>query len=395
MRCISFLGPRKYEPTTYVYNSMKKQTRFIQEAIMEFFRPDEILLFSTRHAEEVNYGELAERIERVKLVRIPDGKKERELWEIFEIISSEVEQGERIVFDITHGFRSLPFISFLSIAYLREVKGVKIEKVLYCAFEAKKENETPIFDLTNFTKILDWMNAVRAFTRFANATELCRLMKEIHKSAYVENYEFKPRKISSWANKIEEFSLAVHLSRPKEALETATKIVQNFDEASKEIKVLIPPAAQILDRIRELNNFSGEWKLSWQSLERQLNLIRYQMNNGLLIQAVELAREWFVSYMILRLEYRISEWLKRDVRQTVELTISGLLKKRLGESYTPTELMDRLESFEDCDRMVEIWSELSQLRNDLAHCGMNPNPRNIRKISKDSEKLVRELFDLL
>ena len=118
------------------------------------------------------------------------------------------------------------------------------------------------------------------------------------------------------------------------------------------------------------------------------------MDNGLLIQAVELAREWFVNYLILRLNYRTSEWLRRDVRHTVELTITGLLRKRLGESYTPTGLMDRLESFEDCDEIVEIWNVLSQLRNDLAHCGMNPNPRSIRKIFEDSEELVEKLFEL-
>jgi len=59
------------------------------------------------------------------MVDIPDGKDEDELWKIFSIIVDEVQPGDEILFDITHGFRSLPFIAFLTVAYLKEVKGAK------------------------------------------------------------------------------------------------------------------------------------------------------------------------------------------------------------------------------------------------------------------------------
>jgi CRISPR-associated Csx2 family protein len=68
-------------------------------------------------------------------VDIPDGKSEEELWEIFEAISKAVQEGDEIVFDITHGFRSLPMIAMLTIAYLKQVKGVKVQHVVYGVYE--------------------------------------------------------------------------------------------------------------------------------------------------------------------------------------------------------------------------------------------------------------------
>ena len=59
-------------------------------------------------------------------VNIPTGENTDEIWEIFNIISSLIHEGESVTFDITHGLRSLPFLVFLFAAYLKTAKHVRI-----------------------------------------------------------------------------------------------------------------------------------------------------------------------------------------------------------------------------------------------------------------------------
>ena len=45
----------------------------------------------------------------VKEVPIPEGRSEEELWQIFDICVAQVAEGDQIILDVTHGFRSLPY----------------------------------------------------------------------------------------------------------------------------------------------------------------------------------------------------------------------------------------------------------------------------------------------
>jgi CRISPR-associated DxTHG motif protein len=49
---------------------------------------------------------------RVEWVDIPEGRSEQELWEIFDRVASAVDEGDTILLDITHAFRSIPMIVF-------------------------------------------------------------------------------------------------------------------------------------------------------------------------------------------------------------------------------------------------------------------------------------------
>jgi CRISPR-associated DxTHG motif protein len=63
---------------------------------------------------------------RVEWVDIPEGRSEQELWEIFDRVASAVDEGDTILLDITHAFRSIPMIVFAVAAYLRRTKGGRL-----------------------------------------------------------------------------------------------------------------------------------------------------------------------------------------------------------------------------------------------------------------------------
>jgi CRISPR-associated Csx2 family protein len=149
MKALTFLGAGRYETVTYVWEERSHTTRLFPEALARIFEPEKVIVFVTEGArtyrppigqrcpqcqqviaepkEEQTYEEQLRGIlgDSVEFVPIPEGRSEQELWEIFDRVASAVDEGDTILLDITHAFRSIPMIVFAdSCVYLRKTKGV-------------------------------------------------------------------------------------------------------------------------------------------------------------------------------------------------------------------------------------------------------------------------------
>jgi hypothetical protein len=104
-KVISFLGytppDKPYRETTYCFEGKEWTTPFMAEATATFFMPDELLVLVTEESRKQNFEDLSQRVNilPIRPVDIPSGKQEDELWEMFTIISQEIEPGDSIVFD--------------------------------------------------------------------------------------------------------------------------------------------------------------------------------------------------------------------------------------------------------------------------------------------------------
>jgi len=58
------------------------------------------------------------------------------LWKIFDGINSVIDEGDDIIFDVTHSFRSLPVLTLIALNYVKFLKNVNINKIDYGAMEA-------------------------------------------------------------------------------------------------------------------------------------------------------------------------------------------------------------------------------------------------------------------
>jgi hypothetical protein len=90
MKCISFLGAGNYSTTVYYYGDSECETNVIQQALNEIFNPEEIILFTTDYAEQKNLDLVLKKLENIRVVKIPDGKREEEHWEIFDLICNSI-----------------------------------------------------------------------------------------------------------------------------------------------------------------------------------------------------------------------------------------------------------------------------------------------------------------
>ena len=68
---------------------------------------------------------------------------------------------------------------------------------------------------------------------------------------------------------------------------------------------------------------------------------------------------------------------------------------RQGRPFEPTRLLAAFEAMDDVEGFVAVWQAIGDLRNDLAHCGMNEQPKAVRVIERRAAAAVTALEGLL
>lgn len=211
---ISVLGTGNYSSCRYGLCGKEEETKFVQEAVLKtavgaMGENDKITVFLTKKAEAENWEDRAynqfelnrdkelkpgdirgglkntlfqiygENI--VKAVRIPEGKTEEELDQIFEIIYEEIQEEEEVHFDITHGLRNIPMQALTILNYARVLKKITIAGIYYGAFEVRnEEGVAPIFNLSRYNEILEWTSAADAFVNAGDSRQIKMLYKRLY-----------------------------------------------------------------------------------------------------------------------------------------------------------------------------------------------------------------------
>lgn len=404
MKVISFLGVGEYKKVTYYWQNKMCQTHLFPEAVAKIFEPEKVFVLTTSTAlnrSKAYIKELKEILgDLVEFVSIPEGKSEAELWQIFEKCVELVEEGDEVLIDITHAFRSIPFIFFAVAAYLRRTKNVTIRHIVYGAYEAREPfrekpeptDRVPIFDLTPILHLFDWLSGTEFLLQRSDAALLANILRRIHKDLWrMRTSEKLPTKLECFSNVLYDYSRALHFSRPLEVMTYAAELLKLVDEVKPEVERWAKPFGVVLDKVRlEAVKFAyNDPKiLSEENLRKQLELIEYYLEKDLTVQAITLAREWIVSWIALQSGER--NWLNRDIRSKIEEALGAAVARSYGEQTSLPEWFDQLPKSKE---IVDLWSWISNLRNDLAHCGMRENALEIEKIEKMAKEVVRKLSE--
>jgi hypothetical protein len=235
---LSTIGPTEYQESEYYWSPDGQERQTFRTALFplavdRFFQPGKLLLMVTPEAHSHENYRVLEGIlgKRLQPVPIPKGSTEEELWQIFDIVSDNVPREARVVFDVTHAFRSLPFVIFGIINYLRQTRAIHLERIIYGAYNAREAGldgleHAPVFDLTMLLDLHEWLNAVQSFTIRSEGDKLANLLEEAHRRPWLlsRGKVDLPRNLQIMAGYIKEFSQCVRLLRPLEALNAATRI---------------------------------------------------------------------------------------------------------------------------------------------------------------------------
>jgi len=316
MKAVTFLGATTAYETTYVLDDGREHTApFFGVALARFVPDLEMRVFVTEKARETHFARFEALVEDyvadVQPVDIPDGNTDAELWTVFQKVVDVVAPEESVSFDITHGYRSLPFLAFLSAAYLRTVKRARLEAVYYGNFEARDKStppRAPVIDLTRFVELFDWMVGADRFVRFGDARDLANLLHTQHERIKPDPRTADKAAMSAWsgsplkraASNLTRASRALRVVRPADAMDASERIRAQLPDAVRSSQELARPftllSQHILDSFAPIALSEKEQKRDpAQALAIERNLIGWYLERNQTFQAVALAREWLIS----------------------------------------------------------------------------------------------------
>jgi len=417
MKAITFLGATTPHETTYVLADGRQHTApFFGVALARFVPDLTMRVFVTKLAREKHLARFETLVEdyvaEVEPIDIPDGRNDEELWTVFQKVVNAVEPDESVIFDITHGFRSLPFLSFLSAAYLRTVKRVRMEAVYYGNFEARDTsvmpNRAPVIDLTRFVDLLDWMVGADRFVRFGDARDLADLLQAQHERSKPDPLTASKAEMSAWsqspvkhtARHLRNVSQALRVVRPDEAMNASYAVHTQLPEAVRSIEALAHPFAPLSQHVVEsfapiARNSQAQRDDPAQTLETERTLIAWYLDRNQIFQAVALAREWLISWLMLQVGMA-DQLMDKDARSKAERAIGQQvqqLQAKAIENSTGAVLPD-LSDISNINDVVQLFSQLGDLRNDLMHAGKRKGSLAADIVEKQAREFTAQLKKL-
>jgi CRISPR-associated Csx2 family protein len=400
-KVIAFLGTFPRE-TTYDIDGVHCTGFSFPEALSHSNVPfDRMLVFVTDKARAQNYdtyvAPLADK--RIQPIDIPDGRNSAEMWDIFTKLTSVVEDGDTVIFDITHAFRSIPFFVFLALAFLKSAaRDVHIERVIYGAPEFGQP--APVIELTEFVGLLDWMSATDQFVRNGNSQALVRELREAAQST--RGTATESRRLSSIASSLDDVSRALRLLIPDQAMSAGAQLHQELQAVNLPSYPSVRPFLPLIPRVDEA---FAELALAhprdpraiWQSLEQERRMVFWYLERQLLLQAIALAFEWLISFGVAHLGYETL--FNGPIRTKVREHYTKLNQFRKGDRR-PTmarirEAEEAMRAIPESEQILRLFERVSHLRNDLmhasktAHSGRTPDQREreIRAACRELERL--------
>lgn len=416
---LSFLGTGLYHKCVYYKENFESTpTSFIQQATIELLvkqglQPDAVRIFTTKKAKEDNWNKsITSREDRnkhedidycgleslimdaapdVKAIDVPDGGNETEMWEIFQKVYDEIEDGDELYIDLTHAFHYLPMLMLVLSNYAKFLKDVSVKSLGYGNWEArdKNTNRAPIVDLMPITQLQDWTSAISEYLKHGYPESIKQQARNyklwlLQSGAEITNEE---KANDMMAKAIEKYAMerltcrGIAISNGDAAKDLYQKITNM--ENDKIIANLRP----LLEKIRERVVVSSD------VLTNNLDAAQWCYDKGLYQQAITLLQEGFIAHVCQKYGWDIADKDKRNL-----ITSAFTIK-----TFNIPEEMWKVETEEDKDllrvllddsllndcNLVNLFGDISNtIRNDFNHAGFRQNPLLPQTIKK---KIGRDL----
>jgi len=414
VKLLTFLGAAEAYETTYVMPDDREHTApFCGVALARFFPEAHIRVFVTPEARDKHWHRFSSLVEDyvadVEPVDIPGDRSAEQLWQIFDAVVGHVEREEQVIFDVTHGFRSVAFLSFLAAAYLRVVKDIELEAVFYGNFEARDRsvtpNRAPVIELTSFVGLLDWMVAADRFVRFGDAHDLAEQLRGVRPAFQQQQTDpalrADAKRLSQAASALDTVSLALRLIRPAEAMDASGKLQSQLVDAAQSLRTharpFVPLAQAVADAYAPLSLSRDEQTRNPIALlARERRMVLWYLERRQYVQAMAVAREWIITWAMLHAG--MTKTLDRTSREEMERAFGGAIKESQVRSgaFSDIQLANgcNLNSLPKIADALRLYQQLGDTRNDLLHAGKRPGARESAVLEQTIRSLCSHLNEL-
>ena len=331
---ISFLGTNNYVECRYQTDGYLSQpVRFVQEALIEHLckdwtENDRIFIFCTsfettgrigskesnwlddgqpKASCEIEHIGLQHRLDdlcrhiglkpRIVEKDIKAGFTENEIWDIFSSVFNKLQKDDRIYFDVTHAFRSIPLFATVLFNYARFMLGTQLASIHYGAFEQLgtiqeaiaipvDERIAPIVDLTSIVRLQEYNQIASSLKDFGKAKPLSAA---IHASQ--EDASGIIQQLTSSISQLDEYIETIDIPKIKRG-DFIRQFRQNYKKAKRE-NPFVGPIQKIIDELhKETEDFIDAD--SFRNVEAAIN---WSIKHDMLMQAFPLAEEYIGMYV--------------------------------------------------------------------------------------------------
>lgn len=400
-KIITFLG-RRPQPTQYSFQDKVYSGSVFAEALRQFVDFDQMLVCLTEEARQDAWPVLQNLHDpRIIDIPIPRGETTVEMWAMFDAILKHIDEQDIVIFDITHGLRSLPFLVFLFAAYLKTARNAVIEAIYYGAFElgdSKTQKPAPVIDLSEFVTMLDWLTATDQFVQTGNAQWLAKLINPL---------QAERGAVAAASQTLSQVSQAALLCQPFTLMSSVIPLANDLHKATGELEHLAPPFQVLSEKIAQtFSHFKVDFHQDpAQGLAVEFSLVEWYYHNRQYVQAITLAREWLIDAVTHHLGMPID--FKRDVRAPFEDAITGIVRVgrevpdwQTGEKriFTIQDLNEYgriiYTTWPERDDLIKIWGLISPVRNAIDHAEHQAGALKLAKIDNKINQAMPLLNNL-
>lgn len=384
---LATLGTGAYELARWRLDGRTHQTRYAPIATAALRDLAGVTVLLTDEAREKHWDAFREEIGalgiEVRAERIPAGRSEAEIWEVFSTVDRALRSAGEIVLDVTHSFRSLPLVLLGSLTYLAALDHVRASGVYYGAWEARDGDEAPLFDLSPLLGLVQWSFGARAFRETGNARWLARLVRDT-KAVLFRDQGPAPA-LGRLEAALQDLGWAIPAGLPLEtgmharaALNALGRVETDRPEWAP-LRSLLGSLRDALAAIALASPVDEKSAIALEPAElaRQLRIAHLYHQWGMDDRALLLLREWIISRSLLATGRR-GRWLDYGgERRPTERSIIALIERhRLpGRERAPGG-----------SPLSSLWDRIASRRNRVAHAGM------VREQVDPSRDIVKSLI---
>lgn len=415
---MTVVGMGGYDEATYRIGDNEYTNRSIQKALLTYFKDtgrefDKIVFLLTEKARENNW-EKVKYTERKKAddgseIKIPheeeglrsfteklfpskavdkniaDGVNDNDFLSIFQQIYESMDENDEITFDVTNGFRSIPFLFYPVISYAKELKNITIDNIYYGPY-VRGINPTVILDLQKYGEILDWANAAHIFRISGNAKEILQLSQKRYDELEEKDSFGASQQASKWLSSLTEALLTCRGDDSKESIsKSARKLFQSrgkmeSSSRNKEYMLFDELLKHALDSVSEFNKDMNHYELGMHTAE-------WCIERGLVQQAYTALREAHISYLCYAFGDNNAA-LDKDFRGKVITAILNTYMHSMKDKTDPLQDIKKVKAVSENEKYmilaVKMFSifdktqmsfvqQIRDIRNKINHFFMNKN----------------------
>jgi CRISPR-associated DxTHG motif protein len=213
-------------------------------------------------------------------------------WGWFDSLQRLINDGDQVIFDFTHGFRSVPIIFSTAISFLQKVKCFELLHAYY-GYSDQWTKQSEIIDMAKFYRINEWADGVARLVDTADASKLAELAEEAKDDGFASLND--PELIQALRD-LTDLIKNIDINNVGKKADEALSLIQNKrNQCSGADKQLL---SMVVEKFGELSVESGHrYDLNYFKL--QIILAEMLLKHKLYMQAFTVIRECIGSLVLV------------------------------------------------------------------------------------------------